>query len=145
MQYHQGKFTPKNPNKYMGDSTNIIYRSGWEKKAMIFFDMNANILKWASEEIAIPYISPIDNRIHRYFPDFVVVAKDNSNKINKYLVEVKPKKQTVPPIQKKRQTKSFLNEVITYEINKAKWKAAEHFCNKQNMSFLILTEDQIKP
>jgi len=145
MKYHQGKFSPKNPEKYIGDSTKIFYRSGWEKKTMLFFDNNESILEWGSEEIIIPYLSPVDNRIHRYFPDFVVVSKSADGKINRYLVEVKPKAQTLPPKMKKKATPRMLTEIMTYEVNQAKWAAAEHWCKTKKMSFLILTEEHIKP
>ena len=73
--YYQGKYRPKNPIKYKGDPTNIVFRSSWELKAMKYFDLNENVLKWQSEELAVPYKSPIDGRWHRYFPDFLIEVR----------------------------------------------------------------------
>lgn len=143
MQTYKGKFKPKNPQKYNGDPTNIIYRSLWERKCMVKFDENPNVLEWRSEEIAIPYISPIDNKIHRYFPDFLikVVTKEGSKKT--YLIEVKPKSQTKEPKKKKRITQAYLREVTEWGKNSAKWKAAENYCFDRGWEFKILTEDEI--
>jgi len=138
------RWSPKHPEKYAGDPTQIWVRSGWEQKAMLFFDNNPDILEWSSEEIVIPYLSPVDNRIHRYFPDFVVVSKSSTG-INNYLVEVKPKAQTLPPKKRKKSTPRMITEIMTYEVNQAKWAAAQHWCKIKNMTFLILTEDHIKP
>lgn len=97
--YYQGKFSPKNYKKYKGDPTNIIYRSSWELTFMKYCDSNPNVLEWGSEEIVIPYKSPLDNRYHRYFVDFYIKVQEKGGAIKKYLIEVKPKKQTVAPLQ----------------------------------------------
>jgi hypothetical protein len=141
--YLQGTFTPTKPEKYVGNVNNITFRSSWERKAMLFFDTTPSILKWASEEHIIPYISPVDNRPHRYFVDFVVQCKTKSGDIKTYAVEIKPKVQCEPPKTPKRQTKSFLESVQTYAVNQAKWKAAEAWCSKNKMEFLILTEYEL--
>lgn len=143
MKFHQGKYTPKNPSKYAGDSNNIIYRSSWEKKAMVFFDSNPGILKWGSEELIIPYISPLDNRQHRYFPDFAVVYKTREGYIKRALIEVKPSAQCKPPKQKKK-TKKMLEETKTYLVNQAKWEAAKKWCDRNEFEFMILTEKELK-
>ena len=104
---YKGKYQPRNPQKYVGDSTNIIYRSLWERKFMIYCDTNDNVLEYASEEIAIPYRSPIDGKVHRYFPDFYIKVKESNGIIEKYLIEIKPYKQTMPPPKPKRQTKDI--------------------------------------
>ena len=147
--YYQGRFKPKNPSKYMGDPTNIIYRSGWEFKLMRYLDSHPNVLQWGSEELVIPYRSPIDGRMHRYFPDFLV------KQINKYgnketiLIEVKPKAQTVPPDIAKAKTatgkasRRYINEVKTWGINQAKWKAAEEFCDDRGWKFQIMHEGHL--
>ena len=93
-EYKQGFFKPKFPKKYIGDPTNIVYRSGWEKRVMQSLDENLNVVRWASEEIIIRYISPIDNRQHRYFPDFIVKAVTRDGNIKTMMLEVKPKAQT---------------------------------------------------
>ena len=90
---YKGKYYPSFPRKYKGDPTNIIYRSLWERKFMVYCDKNTKILEWGSEEIALPYISPHDNRIHRYFPDFYIKVQESTGRIKRYLIEVKPKKQ----------------------------------------------------
>ena len=140
---YSGKFQPSYPRKYKGDPTNIIYRSLWERKFMFYCDLNENILEWGSEEIALPYRSPIDNRIHRYFPDFYIKVKESSGKIKKYIIEIKPKKQTIEPQVKKRKTKSYIYEVYEYAKNQAKWKAAEEFCKDRMWEFRVLTEEDL--
>ena len=143
--YKQGFFKPRFPNKYIGDPTNIVYRSGWEKRVMQSLDENTTIVRWASEEIVIPYISPIDNRPHRYFVDFYVEAKTRDGKVRKMLLEVKPAAQTQPPKSPKRKTKRYITEVMTYGVNEAKWKAAREFCIDKGWEFHIITEaDLIK-
>ena len=109
----KSKFKPSFPQKYQGDPNNIICRSSWERRFCNYCDTNPNILRWASEEFSIPYVSPVDNRIHRYFPDFLIEVKEESGKIKKYVVEVKPEKQTLPPKQGKRATKSYIYEAKT--------------------------------
>ena len=111
---YKGKYYPSFPRKYKGDPTNIIYRSLWERKFMVYCDKNQNILEWASEEIAIPYRSPIDNRVHRYFPDFYMKVKEMNGRIKRYVIEVKPAKQTKPPAKPKRQTKGYIREAYEY-------------------------------
>ena len=140
---YSGKFTPKNPQKYIGDYNNIIYRSSWECKVMDWLDRNDNIISWASEELIIPYISPADNKCHRYFPDFLVKAKTRDGKFKTILIEVKPKRQTLPPEPKKRVTKQYINEVVTYGVNQAKWKAATEFCLDRGWEFKVMTEEHL--
>lgn len=139
---YKGWFRPKNPNKYAGDPGNIVYRSSWELRVMKYLDENSKVINWASEELQIPYVSPIDNKVHRYFPDFVVKALDKDEKEVTMVLEVKPEKQTRPPTQK-RKTKQYLQEVVTYAINEAKWNAAELFCKEHGWKFKILTEKEL--
>jgi hypothetical protein len=139
---YKGRFTPKNPKKYAGDPGNIVYRSLWELKVMKYLDENNNVIHWASEELVIPYVSPVDNRVHRYFPDFVVKTLNKEGKETTMVLEVKPEKQTRPPSQK-RKTKQFLKEVVAYAINEAKWKAAELFCLEKGWKFKIITEKEL--
>lgn len=142
--YTQGRFHPQNPGKYKGDLQNIIYRSSWELKFMQWCDRNPNVIEYASEEFCIPYLSPIDGRVHRYFPDFIMKVKEQSGEIKKYIIEIKPKRQTVPPVQtSKKRNKTFINEVKTYVVNDAKWKAAEEWCKDHLLEFMIITEDQL--
>tara|TARA_X000000368_G_scaffold184604_1_gene145795 strand:- start:1510 stop:1944 length:435 start_codon:yes stop_codon:yes gene_type:complete len=141
---YSGKFKPSNTNKYKGDPTNIIYRSLWERKFMVWCDNNENVLEWGSEEIIIPYRSPVDNRVHRYFPDFYVKTRTRAGKLSKNIIEVKPFVQTQEPKRKKRITKKYLSEVKTFVINDAKWKAADEYCKDRRMNFIILTEKELK-
>lgn len=141
--YDQGKFLPKNPEKYAGDLNSIFYRSSWEKRLMIWMDRNPSILKWASEEIVIPYISPVDNRVHRYFPDFVVLYRHKDGSKKRMLIEVKPHAQTMMPEKKTKNTKRYLNEVTTYAVNQAKWEAAEKWCKEKGFDFQIITEKML--
>ena len=140
---YKGKYYPSFPRKYKGDPTNIIYRSLWERKFMVYCDKNENILEWASEEIAIPYRSPVDNRVHRYFPDFYMKVKERGGKIKKYVIEVKPAKQTKPPIKPKRQTKGYIREAYEYAKNQAKWKMAREFCADRQWEFKVVTEKEL--
>lgn len=139
---YKGRFTIKNPEKYRGDPTNIIYRSGWERTVMVFLDNNNSILEWSSEEVIIPYVSPWDNRVHRYFPDFWVKAKTNEG-VKEFILEVKPERETQQPKKPKRVSKRFLKEVATWGVNKAKWVAARHWCERKGMEFQIITENDL--
>ena len=136
-------YKPSHPEKYLGNSSNIICRSSWERQFCRYCDVNPNIVKWASEEFSIPYISPVDGRPHRYYPDFLIEVRERSGKLKKYVIEIKPKKQTLPPIKKKRVTKGFITEAKTYAVNQAKWKAAVDFCKDNLIEFKIITEDEL--
>lgn len=140
---YKGRYIPSNPRKYKGDSSNIIYRSSWERKFMVYCDRNEAILEWGSEEVVIPYVSPLDGKLHRYFPDFYIKVKQSSGSVKKMIIEVKPKKQCSPPKIPKRKTKYFLNEVRTWGVNEAKWKAAVEWCKDRSMEFVILTEEHL--
>lgn len=140
---YKGKFLPLNPDKYAGNYGNIVYRSSWELKAMKYFDMNPSIISWSSEELFIPYISPIDARSHRYFPDFLIKVKKRDGLFEIYLIEVKPEAQTKQPQKKSRKTSRYLRESATYAVNQAKWRAADIFCQKNNWKFVILTEREL--
>ena len=142
---YSGKFKPKNYKKYKGDPTNVFYRSLWERRFMVYCDNNPNILEWGSEEIIIPYKSPLDKKVHRYFPDFFIKYKNSSGKIIREIIEVKPKRHLSPPKEPKRKTKRYLGEVNTYIINQAKFKAAEEFCKDRKLGFRILTEEHLVP
>jgi hypothetical protein len=140
---YKGKFRPSNSSKYKGDPTNIIYRSLWELKFMRYCDTNENILKWASEELWIPYKSPVDNRYHKYFPDFYIKYKNTSGKILESLIEIKPARQVAGPKPQKARTKKYLTEVYEYAKNMAKWEAAKEYCNDRKWEFKILTEHDL--
>ena len=140
---YKGKFKPKNPEKYKGDPTNIIYRSLWEMRFMRYLDQHQDIINWASEEVIIPYISPVDKRVHRYFPDFWVKMRSYDGAINTMIIEIKPSKETKIPKKPEKLTRRFINEARTYSVNTAKWKAAEQFCNDRNWQFKVLTEKEL--
>lgn len=144
MAKYQGFFKPKNPQKYKGDPTNIVYRSSWELKLMLYLDSNNQVISWASEEVIIPYRSPIDGKIHRYYPDFIVTKINKEGKKETALIEVKPYIQTIPPkIPKNKNSKSFLTEVKTWGMNEAKWKAANEYCKDRGWTFHIFTEKEL--
>ena len=142
---YSGKIKPKNYKKYKGDPTKIYYRSLWERRFMVYCDNNPNIVEWGSEEIIIPYKSPVDKRVHRYFPDFYIKYVNSKGQAIREIIEVKPKSQCKPPPVPKRQTRKFKQKVLTYIINQAKFKAAEEFCKDRKMGFRILTEDHLVP
>lgn len=141
---HKGKFRPKNLKKYFGKVDSITYRSSWEKKFMIYCDNNPSIVQWASEEVVIAYKSPLDNKIHRYYPDFYLKVKQKDNSYKNIIVEIKPLKQCSPPKIPKRKTIHYLNEVKTWAVNEAKWKAAKEWCADRKFEFKIITEKELK-
>ena len=136
---YKGRFSPRNPQKYNGDASNIIYRSSWECRIMDSFDKRPDVLSWSSEEMAIPYISPVDGKRHRYFPDFIVKVRTKDGNIKTMMVEVKPEKQSKPPQVKKRVTKQYIQEVMTWGVNRAKWKAALEYCKDRKWEFIVMT------
>ena len=140
---YKGRYNPKNPRKYKGNPHNIIYRSLWERKFMVYCDTSTSIIEWGSEEIIIPYLSPWDNRRHRYFPDFYIKAQQSDGSLKKMIIEVKPKVQCSPPKEPKRKTRRYLNEVKTWSINEAKWKYATERCKNNGMEFVIINEDHL--
>ena len=140
---YKGRYPISNPQKYVGDPTQVIYRSSWELKFMKWCDTNASVLEWGSEEIVIPYLSPVDQRIHRYFVDFYIKVQDRQGKITKYLIEIKPAKFTMQPVKPKRVTKRFIEEVRTWGVNQSKWKNATEFCDDRGWKFMVLTEREL--
>ena len=143
VKFHQGFYKIKNPQKYKGNPNNIVYRSSWELKILRYLDENPSVIWFSSEELAIPYVSPVDHKKHRYFPDFILRVKDKTGKEQTYIWEIKPYKQTIFPEQK-RKTKRFLQEAATYAVNQEKWRAAELFCLEHGWKFMVLTEKDIK-
>jgi|TARA_B100000902_G_scaffold114359_1_gene115424 hypothetical protein len=139
---YKGKFIPKNPTKYLGDFNSITYRSSYELKFMNWCDRSNSIKGWVSEEIAIPYRNPLDNKIRRYMVDFYIEVQEKDS-IKKYLIEVKPERFTKAPLPGKRKTKRYLQEIAQYGVNEAKWIAAKDFCKSQGMEFKIVTEKEL--
>jgi len=142
--YKQGVFNPNNKSKYKG-SFPIVYRSGLELSYMRFLDGNRNIISWGSESVVVPYIKPTDGKMHRYFIDFNFTIKDKKDKLHKFLVEVKPYRQCIPPKTTNRKNKmTLLREQITYGVNLAKWEAAKGWAKKHGYKFTCVTERDIK-
>ena len=143
---YKGKYIPINPKKYVGNSSQIIYRSLWERKLMVYCDRNDNIIEWGSEEVIVPYRSPWDGKMHRYFPDFYMKVKQTNGTYKKFIIEVKPKAQCKEPTKTpKRKTRKWYKEVQTWGINQAKWKSATDYCENRGMEVKILTEDHLNP
>lgn len=134
--FAKGKFTPKNPAKYVG-ITVPMYRSSWEMSFMNFCDTNPNILKWASEAIKIPYRNPLTGKQTVYVPDFFIQYLDKNNKMNVELIEIKPASQ-----QLQEKAKSKLNQAM-YIKNQAKWAAASIYCKQQGIKFRVLNENDL--
>ena len=143
---YKGKYIPKNPQKYKGHPSQIIYRSLWERKFMVYCDKNDKVIEWGSEEVIVPYRSPWDGKIHRYFPDFYIKIKQSSGGVKKFIIEVKPEYQCKQPNKTpKKRTRKWYKEVQTYGINQAKWKSAIDWCANRGMEFKILTEKHLNP
>lgn len=141
----QGKYVPLNPKKIIGNPHKIFYRSSWEKKVMYKFDTSDYILKWGSECVVVPYLSPKDQKWHRYFPDFIIITKkDGKEKVT--MIEVKPYNQTKPPTKRgKKKESTYLKEVLTWSVNDAKWAYAEQYCEERGWNFVKMTEKEIFP
>lgn len=140
-QYHKSKYTLKNPSKYIGDPTNIIARSSWERRFFIWCDTQTAIISWSSEETVIPYVCPTDGKVHRYFVDARIKVKDKIGQVKEFLIEIKPFIQTQPP--KGKSKKNLLEQWGTYGKNLAKWEAAKIYAKKHGMEFKIITEYEL--
>jgi len=140
---YKGKYKPKHPEKYKGNPVSIIYRSLWERKFMVHCDNSESVLEWSSEEVFLNYYDPTTNRIRRYFPDFLIKVKESNGTIKKYMIEIKPKKQTEPPSKPKRQTKRYLQEAYEYAKNQSKWAAAREWCADRGYEFRVFTENEL--
>ena len=141
--YKQGVYIPANVAKYKGDHRNIFYRSSWEQKFMKYCDTHPHILEWGSEEIWIPYKNPLTRRASKYYPDFYIKVRDKDGRLKKYIIDIKPVKQTKPPIKSKKANKQYLYEANTYAKNQAKWDAARKYCKKRQAEFLVFTEKEL--
>jgi hypothetical protein len=141
--YLQGLFKPKNPQKYIGDVNQIVFRSSWELRAFKWADETESILEWSSEPFPIKYFDSSTNKVRRYFPDLFLKVRNKSGGVDSYLVEIKPDKQTRPPKKGRKKTQTYLNEIATYEKNQSKWNQAEKFCESNNMRFKVITEKEL--
>ena len=143
---YKGRFKIKNSEKYIGDSTNVIYRSLMELNFMKWCDKSEKVLKWSSEEVIVPYISPMDKKRHRYFPDFLIQTEKGWT-----LIEVKPQVQTKPPKKllvenlTPKKKRRYVYAVKTWLVNEAKWEAAKKVCEVKGWRFQIMTEKQLQP
>ena len=137
---YSGRYPVANPQKYDGDSTKVYYRSLWERQVFKWCESNPQVIRWSSEETVIPYKCKTDNRIHRYFVDVKIKLESGET----YLVEIKPKKETIAPTKPSRQTKKYVKEVMTYVKNQSKWEAAEEYCMQRGWKFVVWTEDTLK-
>lgn len=139
---YRGKFHPKNIEKYVGDASDIVYRSSWELKLFGYFDSHPNVLRWTSETIVIPYKSPVDKKVHRYFVDAWAQFQMKDGEIVEFLIEVKPASQKIPPPQSMRAAhpRRYKRALITYAINQAKWEAAQKVSNAKGWKFVIMDE-----
>ncbi|AYP28434.1 putative head completion protein [Serratia phage vB_SmaA_3M] len=144
--YLQGRYRPVNPRKYHGDINKIVFRSSLELVAFKFCDMNPSVLSWASEETVIPYRSPVDNRMHRYFMDLAIQTRNAETGLPQTtLVEIKPRDQIKEPRRGSKKETTFRNEMMTWLVNQAKWNAARELCKSKGWTFVIWTEDHLVP
>lgn len=141
----KGRYIVVNPEKYKGDAKNVVYRSGLEYRMMRYLDLHTDVLEWSSEEVVIPYLSPIDGKLHRYFVDMYALVRRKDGSSEKLLIEVKPDAQTRAPRKKKVLTESYINAAATWAVNQAKWKAASAFCKSKGWTFKIITEKDLAP
>jgi hypothetical protein len=141
--YKQGEFTPLNKNKYKGTYP-IVYRSSLELHVMRWFDNCTHVIEWGSESVIIPYVKPTDGKVHRYYTDFNVIMRDKGGSVRKFIIEVKPYKQTIPPKPHgNKKAKTLLYEQVNWAINRAKWDSAEEWCKKHGYVFSTVTEKDI--
>lgn len=136
---YRGKYRVKNPAKYQGDYSNVVYRSLWERCVFKWLDENDSVISWNSEETVIPYRCKTDGKIHRYFIDLKVQFKKGPT----YYIEIKPRKETLEPKGSKK-SKRYINEVFTYVKNTCKWEAAKEYAADRGAVFEIWTEDTLK-
>lgn len=139
--YQQGIYRPLYPEKYVGDVTNITYRSSWERRFNRWCDMNPSVVKWNSEEIVIPYWSEADQKMRRYFVDYIIQLRKADGGMETLLVEIKPSSQQVPPKKHgNKKPETYIAEMTTYQVNQDKWKAAAAWAEKHGMRFVVLNE-----
>lgn len=144
--YMQGRYNPERPDKYIGDPRNIVYRSSWERRAFLFADRTPAIIKWGSEEKIIKYWDPTTEKERRYFTDLQIWVQQPDGSTKKFIIEIKPYDQTHPPRKTaKKSDKTYLEEMRTWAVNDAKWKAAREWCRRNGFEFLIWTEKDLYP
>ena len=144
-EYRSGKYEPRNPEKYIGDIHNIIYRSSWEHRFCTYCDTNELILKWSSEPIAIDYYNPLDKKDHKYNVDFYIKVLKESGEEQDWIIEIKPEKQTKKPIYEGVNTlsklKSYNRNLQIWITHQAKFKAAKEWALKRGFKFGVIDEN----
>lgn len=145
--FKQGYYILSNTSKYVGDPKNIIYRSSWEYKFMVYCDLSSHVLEWSSEPIGIRYVSPLDRKNHNYYVDFYAKLKIGDIE-KRYIIEVKPSSQyKVKPVLEGRKTQKKIQRykiaMETWIINNAKFKSAKTFAKENGMEFIILDESNL--
>ena len=140
MKNYKGKYTPRNKKKYKGDSSKVVYRSMWERQTFRWIEKNDDIIWWNSEDVIIPYLCETDNKMHRYYIDLYFMTRNG----RKYLIEIKPEKQTRPPNKRKKNKAKVLKETLIYVKNMSKWAAAKKFAEDNDCEFQIWTEKTLK-
>lgn len=144
--FYQGRFTPRHPEKYRGNTENIIYRSSWEFTFLTWLDQNPNVFWYASEELCLPYYFQGDSKWHRYYPDFIVELQTKTETRQIWMVEIKPYRQTLAPGRKRfTNPRTQLKETLNYAKNQAKWQAAQAFCSNKGWKFVVITEKTLYP
>jgi hypothetical protein len=141
VKFKQGIFRPNYPEKYKG-TLPILYRSSYELKYFRWCDHNPAVISWGSESIIIPYQNPLTGKVSRYFVDSNITIKTKNNELKKYLIEIKPSIQTMPPKPGKN-TRALLRRQAEYVKNRAKWEAAAQWSKKKGYEFTILTEKHL--
>jgi hypothetical protein len=137
---YKGKYKIKNPDKYLGNPSKVVFRSLWERNAFRWCETNPKVKLWNSEEVVVPYKYQVDNKLHRYYVD-LLIQMDNKET---YLIEIKPKAQTQPPKKRSRKTKRYINEQLDYIKNQDKWEAADQFARHKGWKFQVWTEETLK-
>lgn len=143
---YSGNFTPRFPEKYVGDLNRIVFKSLWEYNLMDWLDKNEFVLTWESWDNesgsnCIPYVCRSDNRSHRYYPDFKITFADGKT----IIVEIKPKSQTIPPkLRKGQRQDKYIRECAVFAKNISKWEAGVIFCKKRGWDFQVWTEITLK-
>ena len=145
-QFYQGDYKPKHPEKYIGN-TLPHYRSGWERRVFYYMDMNESIAAWGSECVVVPYVSPKDGEIHRYYPDIFCRVKTVDG-LKDFMLEIKPMAQSQPAKKPKKMTAKaimqFNESQEVYLVNRAKWEACEKWCKERNITFRVVTENELR-
>jgi hypothetical protein len=144
-EYKSGLYAPMNPDKYIGDIHNIIYRSSWEYRFCTYCDTNESILKWSSEPMAIDYYNPLDKKDHKYNVDFYIKVLSEDGEEKEWIIEIKPERQTQKPIYEGNMTltklKSYNRNMQIWITNQAKFKAAKEWAERRGFKFGVIDEN----